>query len=94
MPGKHVKGLTGSKPLDAVGGVKHHKLTVKLNTSELIVACLFAGRRGVSTSELIRQLLKAALEAEPELHRDVIAGLKAGRRKARLKKKAGSTPAA
>jgi hypothetical protein len=54
---RHVKGVSGSKPLDPEGGVKFIQVVIKMNPIEAVNATNLARSRGISRSELIRQLI-------------------------------------
>jgi hypothetical protein len=76
MASRHEKGRSGSNPIDPVGGAKENKLTVKLGDFEAWAVLLLSQKKGISRGELIRALVKTAVEADPELHEKVIAALK------------------
>jgi hypothetical protein len=63
---RHVKGVSGSSPLDPVGGVKFIQVTLKMNPLEATMAGLLAKQRGLTRSELIRQLIKKEMDASAE----------------------------
>jgi hypothetical protein len=60
---RHVKGVSGSIPADPEGGAKFIQVIVKMNPIEAVNATNLARSRGISRSELIRQLLAREFEA-------------------------------
>jgi hypothetical protein len=63
---RHVKGVSGSRPLDPVGGVKTVQVIVKMNAYEARRATALAQLKKISRSELIRQLLEKELAASTD----------------------------
>ena len=60
---RHVKGVSGSIPSDPEGGVKIVQIVIKMNPIEAVNATSLARSRGISRSELIRQLIAREVDA-------------------------------
>jgi hypothetical protein len=80
---RHVKGVSGSRPLDPVGGVKTVQVIVKMNAYEARRATVLAQLRKISRSELIRQLLEKELQASNEAFLAEYSAAKKKKRRAR-----------
>jgi hypothetical protein len=61
---RHKKGASGSLPANPMDGVKDVPVVVKMSKREADMATALASFRGVSRSELIRQLLAREMEVD------------------------------
>jgi len=80
---RHVKGVSGSQPLDPVGGAKTVQVIVKMNADEARRATVLAKLKEISRSELIRQLLDKELTASNEAFLAAYSGAKKKKRRTR-----------